>query len=156
MGSDTPTSINTSDKMFEQLFTEFMKGDDTLRIYNGDRLVFASKKERLLPLMEYLGGPGLQYRNVTIFDKVMGNAAALLSVKAGSREVWSPLGSDLAVKTLDRYNIAHHLKATVPYITQADGQTMCPMEKLSIDKNPDEFYRVLQASIKVNTPADSC
>ncbi len=100
-----------------------------------------------MPLMEYLGGAASQHKNVTIFDKVMGNAAALLSVKAGCREVRSPLGSELAVKTLDRYSITHHLTATVPFITQADGKTMCPMEKLSIDKEPEEFYRVLKARI---------
>lgn len=142
--------------MFEQLFTEFLTSDDTLRIYDGDRLVFSSKKERLMPLMEYLGGVASQHQKVTIFDKVMGNAAALLSVKAGCREVRSPLGSELAVITLDRYGITHHLNATVPYITQADGKTMCPMEKLSIDKEPEEFYRVLKARIEANTPADSC
>jgi hypothetical protein len=142
--------------MFEQLFTEFLTSDVTLRIYDGDRLVFFSKKERLMPLMEYLGGRNSQYKNVTIFDKVMGNAAALLSVKAGCREVRSPLGSELAVKTLDRYDITHHLNTTVPYITQADGKTMCPMEKLSIDKEPEEFYRVLKARIEANAPLDSC
>ena len=142
--------------MFEQLFTEFLTSDDTLRIYDGDRLVFSSKKERLMPLMEYLGGVASQHQKVTIFDKVMGNAAALLSVKAGCREVRSPLGSELAVKTLDSYSVTHHLNATVPYITQADGKTMCPMEKLSIDKEPEEFYRVLKARIEANASADSC
>ena len=86
----------------------------------------------------------------------MGNAAALLSVKADCREVWSPLGSELAIKTLDRYNVTHHLNTIVPYITQADGETMCPMEKLSIDKEPEEFYRVLKARIEANAAADSC
>jgi hypothetical protein len=142
--------------MIEQLFTEFLKSDDTLRVYGGDRLVFSSKKERLMPLMEYLGGGAAQNRKVTIFDKVMGNAAALLSVKAGCREVWSPLGSELAIKTLNRYSVTHHLNDTVPYITQADGKTMCPMEKLSVDKEPEEFYRALKFRIEANTPADSC
>lgn len=131
--------------MLEKLFAEFITGDDTLRVYEGNRLVFSSTKERLLPLLEYLGGAASQYRDVTIFDKIIGNAAALLAVKAGCREVWSPLSSELAVRTLDGYSIAHHLKKVVPYITQADGKTMCPMEKLSVDKEPEEFYRLLQA-----------
>ncbi len=128
-----------------------MSSDDTLRIYQGNTLVFSSEKERLLPLMDYLNGLTLQHREVIIFDKVMGNAAALLSVKAGCREVWSPLGSELAVKTLDKYGITHHLTAIVPYITQADRKSMCPMEKLSIDKEPEEFYRVLKARIESGT-----
>lgn len=109
-----------------------------------------------MPLMEYLGGAAGQHQKVTIFDKVMGNAAALLSVKADCREVWSPLGSELAMQTLDNYGVTHHLNVTVPFIKQDDGKTMCPMEKLSIDKEPEEFYQVLKARIEANSPADSC
>jgi len=109
-----------------------------------------------MPLMEYLSGATTRYQRITILDKVMGNAAALLSVKTGCHEVWSPLGSELAIRTLDRYGISYHLNATVPYITQADGKTMCPMEKLSIDKEPEEFYRVLKTRIEASEPADSC
>jgi hypothetical protein len=142
--------------MFEHLFTEFLTSEDTLRVYEGARQVFSSKKEGLMPLMEYLSGAAASHQGITIFDKVMGNAAALLSVKADCREVWSPLGSELAVRTLERYGVSHHLNEIVPYITQADGKTMCPMEKLSIDKEPEEFYRVLKARIEDSAPADSC
>lgn len=73
----------------------------------------------------------------------MGNAAALLSIKAGCREVYSPLGSQLAIKTLEKYGIKYHLVEIVPYILQPDGRKMCPMEKLSIDKEPEEFYKLV-------------
>ena len=109
-----------------------------------------------MPLMEYLAEAGPQPEKVTIFDKVMGNAAALLSVKAGCGEVWSPLGSELAKDTLKKYEIVHHLSATVPYITQADGKNMCPMEKLSIGKEPEEFYRIMRERTAANATTDSC
>ena len=109
-----------------------------------------------MPLMEYLSGTASQHQKVTIFDKVMGNAAALLSVKAGCGEVWSPLGSELAIETFKKYGIVHHLNATVPYIAQADGKNMCPMEKLSIDKEPEEFYRIMEERTTANTTTDSC
>lgn len=109
-----------------------------------------------MPLMEYLSGATIRHQGVMIFDKVMGNAAALLSVKADCHEVWSPLGSELAIKTLERYGVNYHLNEIVPYITQADGKTMCPMEKLSIDKEPEEFYRVLKTRIATSASADSC
>ena len=74
----------------------------------------------------------------------MGNAAALLSIKAGCREVYSPLGSQISVKTFKKYEIKYHLIQVVPYITKPDGQDMCPMEKLSLDKGPEEFYEVMR------------
>lgn len=133
--------------MYQRIFSEFAASDDTLRVYEVDRLVFSSRKDRLLPLMEYLDRFAPDHRGVVIFDKIIGNAAALLAVKAGGREVFSPLGSELAVKTLEKYGIAYHFTRTAPTIQRADGEDMCPMEKLSIGKEPDEFYREMVAII---------
>jgi hypothetical protein len=64
----------------------------------------------------------------------------LLAVKAGCQEIYSPLGSQLATTTLDKYDINYHFSKIVPYVIRNDGQDMCPMEKLSLDKNPEQFY----------------
>lgn len=133
--------------MYQRIFSEFAASDDTLRVYEVDRLVFSSRKDRLLPLMEYIDRFAPDHRGVVIFDKIIGNAAALLAVKAGGREVFSPLGSELAVQTLEKYGIAYHFTRTAPNIQRADGEDMCPMEKLSIGKEPDEFYREMVAII---------
>ena len=132
--------------MDNHLFNEFTESDDSLRIYSGDTLVFSSKKDGLLPLMEYIveASPG---QPITICDKIMGNAAALLATKVACREVYSPLGSEIAAGTLDRFGITYHLTEIVPYIQRADGQSMCPMEELSIGKEPEEFYQELKARI---------
>ncbi len=128
---------------YKHLFQEFVASDDTLRVYEGHRLVFSSQKDRLLPLMEYLDRFAPEHTGVIIFDKIIGNAAALLAVKAGCREAFSPLGSELAAQTLAEYGIAYHFTRTVPAIQRADGEDMCPMEKLSLGKGPDEFYQAM-------------
>jgi hypothetical protein len=140
--------------MNNDLYNSFLASDDTLRIYDGDTLVFSSAKERLLPLMEYIATGTGDRNRVTIFDKVMGNAAALLSVKVNAGEVFSPLGSELAVSTLEKYGIRHHLENTVPFILRADGVRMCPMEELSIGKTPGEFYTTLKARMEATGTAD--
>lgn len=126
------------------LYNIFLASDDTLRIFDDDALVFSSTEERLVPLMEYIASRAGSWKSVTVFDKVMGNAAALLSVKVNAVEVFSPLGSELAVATLEKYRITHHITETVPFILRADGVRMCPMEELSIGKTPDEFYAALK------------
>ena len=133
--------------MNRQAFDEFLVSDDTLRVYEGPELLFSSSEERLLALLQYIEGFAHDHRGGTIMDKVMGNAAALLAVKAGCREVYSPLGSQLAIETLDKYGVKYYLSHVVPYIMQANGKDMCPMEKLSINKTPDEFYVVMRAKI---------
>jgi hypothetical protein len=132
------------------LFPAFLASDDTLRIYEDETLVYSSKKDRLLPMMDYLARDRAGGQPVVIFDKIMGNAAALLTVKASGREVFSPLGSDLAVRTLDAYGIGHHLAQTVPFILRDDCRDLCPMEQLSIGKSPEEFYLALKARIEAS------
>lgn len=65
-------------------------------------------------------------------------------IKAGSEAVYSPLGSNPAVKTLRNYGIRYHFIQTVPYIQNRNQDDMCPMEKLSINKNPEEFYEAVK------------
>ncbi len=134
--------------MYTPLFNEFLLSSDTLRVYEGNQLIFSSTKDRLLPLLEYIDRFAPHHQPVIILDKIMGNAAALLSVEANCREVYSPLGSQLAVKTLDKYGIKYQLTEIVPYIQKPNGDDMCPMEKLSIDKEPEEFYEAIRSIIK--------
>jgi len=140
--------------MNEKLFAEFLASPHTLRVYADGKAVFSSTKERLFPLIEYLDTAAGQHRDVIIYDKIMGNAAALLSIKAGAKEVYSPLGSEHAIKTLKRYHIAHQIVKVIPCIMRADGTDMCPMEKLSIGKTPEEFYQALKAMGK-KPPVDT-
>ena len=134
--------------MYTRLFNEFLAGADTLQVYEGNQLIFSSKKDRLLSLLEYIYRLAPYHQHVVIFDKIMGNAAALLSVTANCQEVFSPLGSQLAVKTLDKYGVKYHLTEIVPYVQKPNGEDMCPMEKLSINKEPEEFYEVITSIIK--------
>jgi hypothetical protein len=136
---------------YQDLYKVFLTSSDTLRIYREEKLVFSSQKDRLLPLMEYIKEQhhtGLQ--SVTIFDRIMGNAAACLAVKANGKEVYSPLGSELGIKTLKQHNIIYHLDKIVPYIIRDDGKDMCPMEKLSMDKKPEEFYQDMKKRVEGN------
>ncbi|UCC17464.1 MAG: DUF1893 domain-containing protein [Dehalococcoidales bacterium] len=126
--------------MYETLYDDFLSSPDTLRVYSDENLLFSSEKDGLLPLVEYLDTSD-RPENVVIMDRVTGNAAALLSVLAGCTEVYSPLGSEIATGTLDKYSIAYQFEETVPYIQRPNSEEMCPMEKLSLEKEPEEFYQ---------------
>lgn len=135
--------------MAKQIYDEFLNSEDTLWVYKNDKLVFSSKNRKLLALLDYIKGPATSFCGVTILDKVTGNAAALLSIKAGCQKVYSPLGSQLAIDTLEKYDIEYHIDNVVPYICQEGRVEMCPMEKLSIDKDPEEFYVAMLLLIKM-------
>lgn len=130
--------------MYKPLFNEFLTSDNTLRVYEDSKLIFDSDKDRLLPLVEYIDKFASKHRDVVIFDKIMGRAAALLCVKANCQEVYSPLGSQLAIELLEQRGIKHHLSKNVPCIQKPSGEGMCPMELLSFGKEPEEFYQLIR------------
>jgi hypothetical protein len=130
--------------VYQAFFDEFLTSKITLRVYDGSKLIFTSDKDRLLPLVEYIDKFATRHHNVVIFDKIVGRAAALLCIKANCREVYSPLGSQLAIEVLDRRGIKYHLTQTVPCIQKPNQTDMCPMEALSIGKEPEEFYRLIK------------
>lgn len=130
--------------MDTSLFNDFLISADTLRVYDGDRLLFTSNKDGLLPLLEYVDSIVSHQDKIKIFDKIIGNAAALLSVKAGCHKVYSPLASELAISTLNHYNVEYYFTEIMPYIQNRGGQDMCPMEKLSINKSPEQFYELVR------------
>lgn len=123
------------------LFDEFLASNDKLRVYGGDRLIFTSSRDGLLSLMEYMARFSSLEKDVTVFDRVVGNAAALLLKRISCGEVYSPLASELAVKTLRRFGIGYHFTEIVPYIRGRGQEDMCPMEKLSLGKSLEEFYQ---------------
>jgi hypothetical protein len=112
-------------------------------VYHQGKLIFKSKKEQLSPLLEYIASFVPQVEDVVIFDRIVGNAAALLLKKAYCQEIYSPLGSEIAARTLSEQGIKYHFSRTVPYILNQAGDDICLMEKLSLGKNPEEFFQHL-------------
>jgi len=123
-----------------QLFKKFLKTEDTLWICLAGNPLFRSTEKGIAPLLTYLQEFPPCPEGVIIFDRVVGNAAALLLKKAFSKEVYSLIGSELAAETLKRLGIAYSFLTTVPHILNRSGNDMCPFEKASIGKSPDEFY----------------
>jgi len=127
-----------------QAVDQFMNSEDTLWVYKEGELIFRSKKERLIPLLDYIHTFVPRVKGVTVFDQIVGNAAALLLRKALCIEVHSPLGSQLAAQVLSEFSISYHFSKTVPHILNGTGNDMCPMEKLSLGKTPAEFYDAIR------------
>ena len=136
--------------MKDEKFSEFLTSDDTLRVYKNEQLLFSSSKERLLPLVDYIDTCAPYESDVTVFDRVVGNAAALLLTRISCHEVYSELGSELAAGTLNQFGIRYRFVEMVPYIENNRRDGMCPMEELSLDKTQDEFYEALLARISGN------
>lgn len=138
------TLNNMPGKIRSQRFNGFLESADTFRVYRGRRLVFASRKDKLAPMVDYIDNCQPYEEGVVVYDRIVGNAAALLLKTIRCRAVYSELGSENAVRTLDEAGIKHRFNETVDCIMNDSGQDMCPMERLSLGKTPEQFYRALK------------
>jgi hypothetical protein len=132
------------DRIRSQRFSEFLRSADTFRVYKGSRLLFTSRKDKLAPMVEYIENHAPYKESIIVYDRIVGNAAALLLKTIRCRLVLSELGSENAIKTLKSARIGYHFNEIVDCIMNDSGQDMCPMERLSLGKNPDEFFRALK------------
>ncbi|MFA4998708.1 MAG: DUF1893 domain-containing protein [Candidatus Paceibacterota bacterium] len=120
-------------------FEEFSKGKFNLFIFSGDKLIFKSKKEGISGLIFFIKKYGRRFKNLVIFDTKVGNAVALLCAYLKVKKIYGLVGSRSAVKTLKKFKIKYFFKKTITRILNKKGTDICPMEKLSSDKTPEEF-----------------
>ena len=130
--------------MYKEHYQKFVSSGDSLWVFHGDKHVFYSSDKMLLPMLRYLKEFEGFEGEIIIFDKIIGNAAALLMVIAKCVEAYSPLASKLALATLDAYGIKYHVDTIVPVIQRVGTDEICPMEKLSTGKKPEELYELLK------------
>lgn len=117
-----------------------MTNTPSMQILLDDQVLFSSSGKWLYPLFEledYLADhPGL-LKNATVWDKVIGKAAALMILRMGGSRVHGVLMSELGAKVFEKAGIAHSFDSLVPKI---DCQTEDILKDI-ID--PDEAYEIL-------------
>lgn len=128
----------------EKEFKNFETSEFTLEIRSGKKRIFRSKKEGVRGLIDFIKKYGRRFKNLIIFDRVIGNAAALLFAYLKAKEVYGIIVSDLAKETLNKFKIKYYFKKTIPNILNKKETDICPLEKLSFQKTPEEFLVALK------------
>lgn len=135
--------MSLNEKMKKE-FEDFESSNFSLEIWSREKLAFRSKKRGLEGLLNFIGKHGRRLKNLIIFDKVIGNAVALLCVYLRAREVYGIIGSKSAEKTFRKFKIKYYFKKTRPNILNKMETDLCPFEKLSFKKAAKEFYSLLK------------
>ena len=131
----------------DRLFKKFLETEDTVQIYLAGKLRFRSTQKGIKPLITYIQEFSPCPEGAIAFDRVVGNATALLLKEASCTEVYGLIGSRLAAQTLGELGISHSFLKTVPYIVNRYGNDMCPFEKASLGKSPAEFYEIAKENL---------
>lgn len=120
-----------------------MGGAWGLKVWSGEKLIFRSKKSGVRGLLDFIMKHGQKYKNLVIFDKVVGRGAALLAIYLKTKELYGTCGSKLAAKVLREHKVKFYFEKTVPNILNRTKDGLCPFEQLSLSKTPKEFYNCL-------------
>ncbi|HLN19369.1 MAG TPA: DUF1893 domain-containing protein [Patescibacteria group bacterium] len=115
----------------------------TFVVIKNNKITYRSKKEGLKPLLFCLKEKKDLLRNSTVYDKIVGRAAACLMIYGKVKSVITPVISRSALRELEKYQIKINYQKTTGKIMNQGGDDICPMEKLSKNKNPDEFARIM-------------
>jgi hypothetical protein len=114
--------------------------EPTLELYRDSTLLFHSTGKWLYPLFEleqFLASPGLDPAALSVRDKIVGRAAALLLVRLGLRRIRAGVLSRLALEVLERFQVRCTWETLVDRIH-------CQTEDIlrNVD-DPAEAYRIV-------------
>ena len=125
-------------------FDAFLESNFELEIWAEDKIVFQSEERGLKGLLDFIAKNNHKFKGSIIFDKKVGRGVALLIEYLGAKMVFGKVGSKLAEEALKNAKIDFYFKETVEKILNKNGNDMCPIEKLSIEKNPEDFLKALK------------
>ena len=84
--------------------------EHTLRVFSGETLIFYSDGKWLYPLFEledFLSTSGHDPAALTVRDKIVGRAAALLLIRLGIRDVRAGIMSKSGREALEKYDVKY-------------------------------------------------
>jgi len=124
----------------------------SLALIDGDKIIYTASGAGLVPLWDCLE----KYRNsggqFTLFDKVVGLAAARLIVYSGIIEaVRTPLVSQPAKQFLEENGVGISADQVVANILRKDKSAICPGEIMAMSTdNRDDYLAKVKAMLAVS------
>ncbi len=115
--------------------------EHTLEVFTGETLVFFSNGKWLYPLFEledFLATGRYEPATLTVSDKIIGKAAALLVIRLGIRDVRAGIMSKLGMAVLKTHGIHYEYSSLVERI---DCETE---EILANECDPEKAYIMLK------------
>ncbi|QUH20098.1 DUF1893 domain-containing protein [Alkaliphilus sp. B6464] len=137
-----------SDRILAQ--NKLTEGEYSCVLVKDGNIIMTSYDKGIKPLLTKLIEDEKFLENAVLADKVIGKAAALLSIFAGIKSVYAHVISDCAKMILEKNGIDVEYNRIVPYIMNKDGTDKCLMEKLIDDiEDPAEAFTVFKNFFKV-------
>lgn len=112
-------------------------------LVKNSRIIYKSRQGGLKPLIFSLKRYKKELRQATVFDKIVGRAAALLLVYGKVKEILTSTISQEGLRILQKNKVKVLYNNKVKNILNKDGNGLCPMEAMSWGKMAKEICRIL-------------
>ena len=101
------------------------------------------------PLMKQLRLDKQAFSGAIIADRIVGKAAALMTVLGGAVFVFGSTMSETAIEIFDKNNIPYEYDSLVPFILNRTKDDKCPMEKTVENiEDPTIAFEALEKTIQ--------
>jgi len=125
------------------------EGNLSFVVVKDGKIIFETKSSGLRSFLQAIELLNKELAESSVADKIMGRAAALLSVYSRVSAVFAVTISKEGINVLEENNIPYQFERRVPNILNSKRDDMCPFEKLTITTtNPAEAYLKLKSLIK--------
>ena len=115
--------------------------EHTLEVFSGETPIFPSTGKWLYPLFEledFLAATGYESAHLTVKDKIVGRASALLLVRLGVGYVIAGIMSQPGKQALEKHEVEYEYQSLVDRIT-------CRTEEILADEfDPQKAYVILK------------
>lgn len=127
---------------------ELIENTDAVFAAVGERKVITSDKRGISALMGYIS-ENLSFDNMSVADRVVGKAAAMLMVKLNIKRVYAKIISAHALKVFEKNGTEILFGEKTEYIINRTGDGMCPMEQTVLEcDDVDTAYEMLFEKLK--------
>jgi UDP-3-O-acyl-N-acetylglucosamine deacetylase len=118
----------------------------SLAIVKNGNVIFETKKQGITGFLQAIEKLDKDLISSSIADKIVGVAAAILCVFAGTSSVFAKTISESGIKILQNNKIIFEFEKKVSNILNRDKTDICPFEKLAISSlNPEDAYQKLKS-----------
>ena len=121
---------------------DFAQSKWDLQVLKDGEIIYQSDESGIKPVVDFVKKFGTSQKNLTVFDKIVGQAVALLFVLLKVKKVYGVTGSKKAEEVLKKHQIPYLFLTTVPYITNRNKTGPCPFEELAEGKSPEELWKL--------------
>lgn len=125
----------------------------SLMIYEGSDLLYSVKDRGIKPLFDIAYKSDIKLQNVTLLDKIIGDAAARICIDKKVSKVYGAVMSEKAYDRLRSNELEVEYGILVPSIKNRTKSGMCPVEQISlksenIEELKNKIHEFLESLVK--------